>query len=116
MQSTKTSQIYALIIANPGITAREITKSLKTKNVSRIIYALQSRGMVKGVEGDGPRSTRYYKGRAPAVLRQPAGMTQKRIDAAAAETEQSRQIQYHISALQEILKQTTAQARYSLSA
>ena len=84
MKATVSSKVYGLILANPGITQRELNRSLGTSGsethaVSSAVYNLIKRGAVKGKK-NGARNTQYYKGAAPAVLRQSPGKTQKALD------------------------------------
>ena len=116
MQATKTAQIYGMIISNPGITCREITKTLDTTNVSRTIYRLVQRGVIKAVEGTGSRSTRYYKGGSPIVLRQAAGVRQKDIDAAAIKTAELRDLQAQVDWLQSELTAMRKSKKFKLAA
>jgi len=116
MQATKTAQIYAMIIANPGITAREISRELGSKSVSRMIYELQRRGAICGLEGAGPRSTRYYKGAAPVILRAAAGYRQADVDTASAQTIELRNIQRLLAELQEDLNILRKNSKHKLMA
>jgi DNA-binding transcriptional regulator GbsR (MarR family) len=84
MQATVSSKVYGLILSNPGITLRELNRSLGTSGsgtraVSSAVHNLIKRGAVKGKK-NGARNTQYYKGSAPAVLRQAPGKTQKTLN------------------------------------
>lgn len=116
MQATKTAQIYGMIISNPGITCREISKKLGSKNTARMVYALVQRGAIKAVEGEGSRSTRYFKGAAPVILRQAAGIRQKDINAAAVETQQYRELKQQVDWLQAELNAIRSNAKFKLGA
>lgn len=87
MQATVVSRVYGLIIAYPGITAREINTTFAegddpvptTRAVNAAITSLRRRNAVVALPGDSPRKTRYYKGNAPVHLNQPAGTRQAAI-------------------------------------
>lgn len=84
MQATVSSKVYGLILSNPGITLYEINRALghtgvQCRAASAAVQNLMKRGAVKG-KAAGARKTKYYKGTAPAVLRQAAGKTQKQLD------------------------------------
>jgi predicted transcriptional regulator len=116
MQATKTAQIYGMIISNPGITSREISKKLGTKSTARTVYALVQRGAIKAVEGTGSRSTRYFKGSAPVILRQAAGIRQADINAAAVETSEIRALQQQVDWLQAELTAIRKNNKFKLGA
>ena len=116
MQATKTAQVYAMIIANPGITAREISRELGSKSTGIIIHNLQQRGAIKAIEGVSQRSTQYYKGPAPVILRQAAGYRQTDINAASAETIELRNLQRLVAELQEDVAKLRKNSRYKLMA
>jgi predicted transcriptional regulator len=116
MQATKTAQIYAMIISTPGITCREISKALGSKNTARMVYALVQRGAIKGVEGEGSRSTRYFKGGAPVILRQAAGFRQADINAASVETCEIRALQQQVDWLQQELNSIRKNSKFKLAA
>lgn len=81
MQPTTTaSQVYATVITNPGITMRELRRALpdaNTRTVHVTVHQMTKRGCLIGVNEDGGRSTRYFKGPAPANLRLPNGLQQR---------------------------------------
>lgn len=84
MKATVASQVYGMILSNPGITLREINKRLGHKGnqcsaASAAVQSLQKRGAIKA-KAAGARNTQFYKGTAPAVLRQAPGKTQKSLD------------------------------------
>lgn len=85
MKATTTSRIYGLILANPGITSRTLKKHLPEVIPSVINSTLQRlciSNAIKGVAPAGkPRSTGYYKGAAPAVLRNAAQDTKHNANA-----------------------------------
>ena len=117
MQATKTAQIYATILANPGITAREITTLLDgASNVSRILFQLKARGAVIMLPGAGPRSSGYYKGNAPVVLRQAAGTRQRDLNAASAEAKKLATMQQQVDWLQAELDELRKNSKYKLGA
>lgn len=117
MQATKTAQIYATVIANPGITSREITKKLNgATNVARILVQLKSRGAIIALPGKGPRSAGYYKGTAPVVLRQAAGTRQRDLNAASAEAKKIAEMQGQLDWLQSELDELRANSKYKLGA
>lgn len=81
IQATLSSKVYAAIIANPGITSREIRRVIGLErgtgiSIARQIGSLVQRHAVIAVPGETERSTKYYKGSAPVVLRQKAGHRQ----------------------------------------
>jgi predicted transcriptional regulator len=116
MQATKTAQIYAMIISTPGITCREISRTLGSKNTSRLICHLVQRNAIKAVEGEGSRSTRYFKGSAPVILRQAAGFRQADINAASVETAEIRALQQQVDWLQEELVNIRKNSKFKLAA
>jgi hypothetical protein len=89
MQPTTTaSQVYATVITNPGITMRELRKELPEANTRTIhvtVFNMTKRGALIGINEDGGRSTRYYKGPAPANLRLPNGLQQRTLGRTPAE-------------------------------
>ena len=86
MESTITSRVYGYVLAYPGITSRELNAQLfndtSIRNNSAVASALKQlrrTGAIVMVAGESERAGQYYKGRAPAVLRQPAGQLQETI-------------------------------------
>lgn len=89
MQTTKAAKVYGAILANPGITAREINKMLGTADIGSCLNSFVKRGAVLAMPGMSERSTKYFKGRAPVILRQAAGESQSRLEQEIAELENS---------------------------
>lgn len=86
METTITSRVYGYVLAYPGITSREINAQLfndasirNTRAVAAALKQLRKSGAIVMVPGETERSGQYFKGRAPAVLRQPAGQLQENI-------------------------------------
>lgn len=75
MQKTKPSTaslVYAAVISNPGITARELKKLLTNESAAAInsaCFQLTKRGALAVDFSKGERSGQYSKGKAPVVLR-----------------------------------------------
>lgn len=103
MQATKSSKVYGAILANQGITAREINKQLGTAQIGGTLDSLIKRGAIIGMPGATERNTKYFKGRAAVAFKQPKGTTQKQIEAnaiAAAKQE----VANSITMLQNVMK------------
>jgi hypothetical protein len=77
--ATVASKVYGYILAHPGSTTREIRVGLgydrMNPAVNSAITAMVRRNALIGVNADGGRNTRYYKGAAPVVLHQAHGFT-----------------------------------------
>ena len=90
IETTVTTRVYGLILTYPGITAREITTTLRetcdidnSGAVNAAIQQLKAKGAVIAVAGPSARSTMYYQGSTPAMLRSPAGQRRKDVSKAA---------------------------------
>ena len=86
LETTITSRVYGYVLAYPGITSRELNTQLfndtSIRNpwaVASALKQLKKSGAIVMVTGETARSGQYFKGRAPAVLRQPAGQRQDTI-------------------------------------
>jgi hypothetical protein len=77
--ATIASKVYGYILAHPGSTTREIRVGLgydrMNPAVNSAITAMMRRNALIGINADGGRNTRYYKGTAPVVLHQAHGFT-----------------------------------------
>lgn len=103
MKATTSSRVYGAILARQGITTREINEQLGTSQIGGTINSLVKRGAIIAMPGATERSTKYYKGRAAVAFKQPAGVTQKQIEAdviAAAK----REVANSITMLQNVMK------------
>ena len=103
-EATVTTRVYGLILTYPGITAREINSTLRetcdidnTAAVNAAIQHLKAKGAVISVSGTTARSTMYYQGAAPAILRSAAGQRRVDVDAVAELTNERAAVmkQYH---------------------
>lgn len=104
MTATTYSRVYGAILANQGITAREINKMLGTKQIGSAINSLVKRGAVIAMPGATERSTKYYKGRAAVAFKQPKGTTQKHIEKQFDVATAKQEVAQGIAMLQNILK------------
>lgn len=104
MQATTSSKVYGAILANQGITAREINKQLGTSKIGGTLNSLIKRGAIIAMPGATERSTKYYKGRAAVAFKQPAGVTQKQIEANVIEAAK-REVANSITMLKGVMKQ-----------
>ena len=105
MQATTSSRVYGAILANQGITAREINKMLGTAQIGGTLNSLIKRGAIIAMPGSTERNTKYFKGRAAVAFKQPAGgLTQKQIEANAIAAAK-REVANSITMLQGVMKQ-----------
>lgn len=104
MQATKSSKVYGAILANQGLTAREINKQLGTSNIGGTLDSLIKRGAVIAMQGETERSTKYFKGRAAVAFKQPTGFSQKQIEANAIAAAK-REVAHSIVMLKGVMKQ-----------
>ena len=89
IETTVTTRVYGLVLAYPGITAREINSTLRetceidnTSAVNAAIQHLKKKGAIVSVAGISARSTMYYQGEVPAMFRSPAGQHRKNVNKA----------------------------------
>lgn len=95
IEATVTTRVYGLILTYPGITAREITTTLRetcdidnSAAVNSAINVLKGKNCIIAVKGPTARSTMYYQGPVMPVLRSPEGQRRKDVSKAAALTNQ----------------------------
>lgn len=110
VKSTLTSRVYGYILANQGCTSREIRRGLNLSSedgvIGPAINSLIKRSAIEGVANtEKERSTRYFKGAAPVVLKQPAnGTTQKKISKMAQLVQMQQQLQQSLAEMLAVMQ------------